>query len=124
MDHQSDLNQMVIMLANRSAVKYSEGNTTEPLVSHENLYNLRERGISYILGVRMSSVNEVKRDVSPEEPTPLKAHQDLRAFKQIMDKISIHQGSQEIEYPNQKKVLSAGKRNKRSTIRAHNQTNH
>ena len=33
------------------------------MISHDNLRDLKERGISYILGVRMRRVREVRLDV-------------------------------------------------------------
>ena len=54
---------LVDRLRNRFGIKRVCVVADRGLISHENIENLREHGISYILGVRMRNVNEVKRDV-------------------------------------------------------------
>ena len=54
---------LVDRLRNRFGIKRVCVVADRGLISRENIENLREHGISYILGVRMRNVNEVKRNV-------------------------------------------------------------
>ena len=48
---------------NRFGVKKIYVVADRGMISHDNLKDLKERGISYILGVRMRRVKEVRQDV-------------------------------------------------------------
>jgi len=90
---------LVDRLRNRFGIKSVCIVADRGLISHENLENLKKRGISYILGVRMRRVNEVKsdvlsrggryREVYPEstdrtKPAPLKVKEVIQNGKRYI----------------------------------------